>query len=59
VPYVLRREDNGARSEQDQGAEPPLYRFCGECYVHGVMEGELVIGREAAVEKQLMPVILV
>ncbi|KAH7113112.1 hypothetical protein B0J13DRAFT_244289 [Dactylonectria estremocensis] len=32
VPYVLRRQAKN------------IFRMVGECYVHGIMNGELVIG---------------
>ncbi|KAL2264610.1 hypothetical protein VTJ83DRAFT_7120 [Remersonia thermophila] len=42
-----------------EGRGPPRYRFCGECYVPGVMNGELVRGRAAEVAEQLRDIILV
>jgi hypothetical protein len=54
VPYILRPVQGSVSDNQ-----PPKYRFCGECYVHGVMEGELVKGKEAEIEKQFTEVALI
>jgi hypothetical protein len=36
-----------------------MYRLNGECYVHGVMEGELVKGKEEEIRQKLTEVVLV
>ncbi|KAK4244139.1 heterokaryon incompatibility protein-domain-containing protein [Corynascus novoguineensis] len=42
LPYVVRR----AGSTDDQGREQ--FRLVGHCYVHGIMDGELVTGETAS-----------
>ncbi|KAK4150013.1 hypothetical protein C8A00DRAFT_46489 [Chaetomidium leptoderma] len=49
VPYVLRR--CGTQDEKER------FVFCGECYVHGVMDGQLT--REKRVEEQLQDIVIV
>lgn len=36
VPYVLRMD-----AQRSQDTEYRVYRFIGECYVHGIMDGEV------------------
>ncbi len=50
VPYVLRRHKGG------DGEETSRFTFCGECYVHGIMKGELV--GEGANERRLQEVVI-
>jgi len=38
TPYVLRKRKDGR------------YTFCGECYIHGAMKGELCPGAEQAID---------
>ena len=50
VPYVLRRYRG------EDGEETSGYTFCGECYVHGIMDGELV--GEGGGERALQEVVI-
>ncbi|KAF2137710.1 uncharacterized protein K452DRAFT_301685 [Aplosporella prunicola CBS 121167] len=48
TPMLLREEpvgeeeSEGQQSHEEQGRHPPRYRAVGECYVHGIMQGEAV-----------------
>jgi hypothetical protein len=50
VPFVLRNKNEGLMREgaQDTEVRPCVYSFIGDCYVHGLMEGEMMhkSGRE-------------
>jgi hypothetical protein len=41
VPVLLRRADNETRAKENTNARVQ-YRLIGECYVHGMMDGEAV-----------------
>lgn len=55
-PFVLRPQEDDSIAESVQA---PMYRFYGECYVHGVMEGKLVKGKEEEIRQKLTEVVLV
>lgn len=57
VPYVLRPINSEIPSE-GEGGEPRRYQLCGECYVHGAMEGELLKGKDKKTLKALFSEIL-
>jgi len=46
VPFLLRRRD-AVEGGAGTGAEGGIHVLVGECYVHGVMEGEEISGNEA------------
>jgi hypothetical protein len=53
VPFVLREVDEGR--DQSQPLPPGLkFQLVGECYVHGLMQGQAVRGRELTRDIQLV-----
>jgi len=39
TPFILRRCSAGSHED---GSQPPVYRLVGECYLHGMMDGEML-----------------
>ncbi|KAI2618615.1 hypothetical protein GGS26DRAFT_602758 [Hypomontagnella submonticulosa] len=48
VPVLVRPLENSGEEEQGGGEEGRRYEFVGECYVHGIMDGELVKAQEGS-----------
>jgi hypothetical protein len=45
VPFILRRQPAGTGLLNDNNFEFPSYTVIGDGYLHGVMEGEAIEGR--------------
>jgi hypothetical protein len=55
VPFVLRKvEDLETVSPENDSSSYPVYRVIGDCYVHGIMDGEALEGVTASAGSLLL-----
>ena len=46
VPFPSRRHPDGVASDYGKGEEQETYESVGDCYVHGITDGEIVKGEK-------------